>query len=135
MAKWKEIFPGFGFCVLSEAGVNNLHNVHIVFIGSITSPCFPCVHTDMNMNLQFQFQAICPQTVSCVWKMEPRFSDQQKIHQVVYLIVLYSVQWICNWTLSVEGIWMLLSLVKRVRSMNKRNFIFFRDFGGDHGRK
>ncbi|KAI2564751.1 SLCO1A2 isoform 13 [Pan troglodytes] len=28
---------------------------------------------DMNMNLQFQFQATCPQTVSCVWKMEPRF--------------------------------------------------------------
>lgn len=78
-------------CVLSEAGVN-LHNAHIVFIGSLTSTCFPCVPTDMNMNLQFQFQAICPQIVSCVWKMEPRFSEQQKIHQVVYFIVLLSVQ-------------------------------------------
>lgn len=49
--------------------------------------CFPCVHTDMNMNLQFQ--AICPQPVSYAWKMEPRFSDQQKIHQVVKLILFF----------------------------------------------
>ena len=96
MIRWQRqkdtFFSGFGCCVLSEAGVNNLHNAHIVIVGSLTSTCFPCVHIDMNMNLQFQFQAICPQTVSCVWKMEPRLSDQQKIHQVVHFIVFLSVQ-------------------------------------------